>query len=176
MNNRLMLIPAAAIAALAVLAAGCGGGGGAKWTTHTVTFTERQNQDSFSFADNPPTSHSGAGDEPTLSNGDGLSFTAGLLDGSGKTVGEIDVACTVTATTTGSFDDSHAQCVGTADIPGGSLTLGVGGKAFGAGTTRGAVVGGTGDYAGATGTFTSSDESGSDRPSQDTFELVVPER
>jgi hypothetical protein len=52
----------------------------------------------------------------------------------------------------------------------------VGGKGFGGGTTEGAVVGGTGDYAGATGSFTSSDESGTDKPSEDTFRLFVPEQ
>jgi hypothetical protein len=39
----------------------------------------------------------------------------------------------------------------------------------------GAVVGGTGDYAGATGSFTSSDEAGTGKPSQDTFELFIPQ-
>jgi hypothetical protein len=168
------LVVASAATVLAVLVAGCGGRGGATLSKHTLTFTERQNDDSFSFVDNPPRSRS-TGDEPKLSNGDQLTFTAAMLDGTGKDVGELDVSCTVTATTSGSFDDSHAQCVGTADVPGGSLTLAVGGNAFGAGTTRGAVVGGTGAYAGATETFTSSDEAGSDRPSLDTFRLFVPQ-
>jgi hypothetical protein len=97
-----------------------------------------------------------------------------MIDDSGKDVGDLDATCTVTATKTGSFDDSRAQCIGTATIPGGTLTLTVGGTAFGAGTTRGAIVGGTGDYAGATGTFTSSDESGTDKPSVDTFQLFIP--
>jgi hypothetical protein len=174
MTQRLLAVAAAATV-LAVLVAGCGGRGGLSLTKQTLTFTERQNDDSFSFVDNAPRS-AGAGDEPTLSNGDQLTFTADMLDGSGKDVGELDVVCTVTATTTGSFGDSHAQCVGTAGVPGGSLTLTVGGKAFGGGTTHGAVVGGTGDYAGATGSFTSSDESGTDKPSQDTFQLFIPEQ
>src|SRR5206468_7393328 len=137
----------------------------------TLSFTEKQNDDSFSFADNPPKSSPSNGDEPKLSNGDQITFTADLIDGSGKDVGDLDASCTVTATTTGSFDDSRAQCIGTADLPGGTLTLAVGGKAFGAGTTRGAVLGGTDAYAGATGSFTSSDESGTDRPSTDAFHL-----
>ncbi len=97
-----------------------------------------------------------------------------MIDGSGDDVGDLDATCTITATTTGSFDDSRAQCIGTAALPSGTLTLTVGGKAFGAGTTRGAIVGGTGDYAGATGSFTSSDESGTDNPSKDTFQLFIP--
>jgi hypothetical protein len=157
---------------LAGLVAGCGGGG-TTFGAQTLSFTERQNDNSFSIADNPPTSPAST-DEPTLSNGDQITFTSDLLDSAGKDVGDLDATCTVTATKTGSFDDSRAQCVGTAAIPGGSLTLAVGGAAFGAGTTRGAVIGGTGDYAGATGTFTSSDENGTDEPSKDTFELFIP--
>src|SRR5919201_4708871 len=127
---------ASAAASLAGLVAGCSGGGGAALARQTLTFSERQNDGSFSFVDNPPKS-SAAGGEPKLSPGDQLTFTADLIDRSGKDVGDLDASCTVTATTTGSFDDSHAQCFGTADLPGGSLTLTVGGKAFGAGTTRG---------------------------------------
>ena len=170
-----VLAAVSAVALLAVLVAGCSGGGGAALTKQTLTFTERQNDNSASFVDNPPKS-AATGDEPKLSPSDQLTFTADMLDRSGKDVGDLDASCTVTATATGSFDDSHAQCVGTADIPGGSLTLAVGGKAFGAGTTRGAVVGGTGDYAGATGSFTSSDENGTDKPSQDTFRLFIPKQ
>jgi hypothetical protein len=171
-----VLATASAAALFAVLVTGCSSGRGAALTKQTLTFTERQNDDSFSFVDNPPKSSATTGDEPKLSNGDQITFTADMIDRSGKDVGDLDASCTVTATATGSFDNSHAQCVGTADIPGGSLTLTVGGKAFGAGTTRGAVVCGTGDYAGATGTFTSSDESGTDKPSQDTFRLFIPKQ
>jgi hypothetical protein len=172
MTDRVLAAATAAVL-LAALVAGCGDGG-VTLKAQTLSFTERQNDGSFSFADNPPKSAASHGDEPTLSNGDQLTFTADMIDGSGKDVGDLDASCVVTATTTGSFDDSRAQCVGTATIPGGTLTLTVGGKAFGAGTTRGAVTGGTGDYAGATGSFSSSDESGTDKPSQDTFQLFMP--
>ncbi len=174
MTNRMPIAAAAAAVLLAALVAGCGGGGQATFSRQTLSFTEGQNDDSFSFADNPPKSSPSNGDEPKLSNGDQITFAADMIDSSGKDVGDLDATCTVTATTTGSFDDSRAQCLGTADVPGGTLTLTVGGKAFGAGTTRGAIVGGTGDYAGATGSFSSSDESGTDKPSQDTFKLFIP--
>ncbi len=174
MIHRVLVAAVGAAVLLAALVAGCGGG--PTFTKQTLTFIERQNDDSFSFADNPPKSSTSNDGEPKLSNGDQITFTADMLDGSGKDAGDLDATCTVTATTTGSFDDSRAQCVATATIPGGTLTLAVGGKAFGAGTTRGAVVGGTGDYAGATGSFTSSDEAGTDKPSQDTFQLLVPQR
>ena len=72
--------------------------------------------------------------------------------------------------------DSPSSEAAEAARTGGSLTLTVGGKAFGAGTTEGAVTGGTGEYAGATGSFTSSDEAGTDKPSHDTFELFVPKQ
>jgi hypothetical protein len=174
MTNRVLAAATVAVL-LAALVAGCGGGG-VTLKTQTLSFTERQNDGSIYFADNPPKSAPSNGDEPTLSNGDQLTFTADMIDGSGEDVGDLDASCIVTATTTGSFDDSRAQCVGTATIPGGTLTLTVGGKSFGAGTTRGAVTGGTGDYVGATGSFTSSDESGTDRPSQDTFQLFIPQQ
>ncbi len=169
-----VLVAATAAVLLAALVAGCGGDG-VTLKKQTLSYTERQNDDSFSFADNPPKSSPSNGDEPKLSNGDQVTFTADLIDGSGKDVGELDATCTVTATTTGSFEDARAQCLGTATVPGGALTLTVGGNAFGAGTTRGAVVGGTGDYAGATGSFSSSDESGTNKPSQDTFKLFIPQ-
>jgi hypothetical protein len=162
------------VVAVALLAAGCGSGG-ATLAKRSLSFTERQNDASFSFADNPPKSAGADEGEPTLSNGDQITFTADMIDGSGRDVGDLDATCTVTQTATGSFDDSRAQCIGTVAIPGGTLTVTVGGSAFGGGTTRGAVVGGTGDYAGATGTFTSSDEADTDKPSHDTFELFVPQ-
>ena len=175
MTHRLLVATTAAVL-LAALAAGCGGRGGTTLRKQTLSFTEKQNDNSFSLADNPPKSSPSDGDEPKLSNGDQITFTADMNDRSGKDVGDLDVTCTVTATTTGSFDDSRAQCVGTATIPGGTLTLTVGGKAFGAGTTHGAIVGGTGNYAGASGSFTSSDESGTSKPSQDTFKLFIPQQ
>jgi len=172
-SHRLLLgVPIAAVL-LAVFATGCGSGG-VKLEKRQLTFTERQNDNSFSFADNPPKSPAPTGDGPTLSNGDQITFTSDMLDGSGKDVGDLDATCTVTSTTNGSFDNSRAQCIGTMTLPGGMLTVTVGGKAFGAGATHGAVVGGTGEYAGATGTFTSSDESGTDKPSKDTFDLFIP--
>jgi hypothetical protein len=59
-------------------------------------------------------------------------------------------------------------------VPRGSLTLNVGGKVFQEGVTlQGAVVGGTGEYAGATGSFTST-EGGGNRPSRDTVTVFVP--
>jgi hypothetical protein len=170
-----VLVAATVVGLLATFATGCGTNGKVTLQKQTLSFTERQNDDSFSFADNPPKSSPSNSDEPTLSNGDQITFTSDLIDGSGQDAGDLDATCTVTATTTGSFDDSRAQCVGTATIPDGTLTLTVGGKAFGAGTTRGAVVGGTGAYAGATGSFTSSDESGTDKPSRDTFQLFIPQ-
>src|SRR6266516_4926420 len=164
-----VLVAATAAVLLAALVVGCGSGG-VTLKKQTLSYTERQNDDSSSFADNPPKSAPSNGDEPTLSNGDQLTFTADLIDGSGQDVGDLDATCTVTATTTGTFDDSRAQCLGTAAVPGGTLTLTVGGKAFGAGTTRGAVVGGTGYFAGAPGIFTSSDASGTDKPYRDVFQ------
>ena len=112
-----VLVAVTAAVLLAALVAGCGGGG-VTLSKQTLSFTERQNDDSFSFADNPPKSSPSNVDEPTLSNGDQLGFTTDMIDGSGKDLGDLEATCTVTATRTGSFDDSRDQCLATAAIPG----------------------------------------------------------
>ena len=99
MTHRVLVAAAAVL--LAALVAGCGGGG-ATFRKQTLRFTEKQNDDSFSFADNPPKSSPSNGDEPKLSNGDQITSTADMIDGSGKDVGDLDATWTVTATTTGS--------------------------------------------------------------------------
>jgi hypothetical protein len=108
-----------------------------------------------------------------LSNADQLTFSSDLLDASNKDVGDLDATCIATRAT-GRFDTSSQVCTGVMTVPGGSLTLSVGGRVFQEGVTlQGAVVGGSGEYAGATGSFTST-ESGENRPSRDTVTLFVP--
>jgi hypothetical protein len=153
--------------------AACGGGGNTELSEKTLTFTERDT-DLFSFFDNPPKTMVRPDGPERLSSGDQLTFASDLLDASKRDVGDLDVTCTFTRP--GGFDHSSAVCTGVMTIPGGSLTASVGGKAFAQGaqedgTTKGAILGGTGEYAGATGAFTSEGE-----PSRDTIRLVLPEK
>jgi hypothetical protein len=161
------------IAAAALALSACGGTGSPKLVERTLTFTERDT-DQFSFFDNPPKTRLRAEGPERLSNGDQLTFASDLLDASKRDVGDLDVTCVFTRP--GRFDDSSAVCTGVMTIPGGSLTASVGGRAFAegtqeGGTTAGAILGGTGRYAGATGDFKSKNE-----PSRDAIHLFFPEQ
>jgi len=140
-------------------------------TEKTLKFTERQT-DNFGFADAAPKTKVGEEGPQTLSNADVITFSSDMLDPSGKDIGDLDVSCAITRP--GGFDKSHQQCGGTATLPGGSLTLARGGRVFGATVSRGAILGGSGTYAGATGDFTEGDESAGRTPY--TFHIWLPSR
>lgn len=137
----------------------------------TLKFSE-QPSDDFGFADNPPKTQLGAEGPKKLSNGDQITFSSELFDRSRRDVGELDVACSVTRA--GGFDNSRQQCTGTATLPGGVLTLARGGRVFGGDSASGAVVGGTGSYAGATGHFMEAEQKSGQ--TEYTFRIVVPEQ
>jgi hypothetical protein len=60
-------------------------------------------------------------------------------------------------------------------LQGATLGLNVGGKNIAGGNITGAITGGTGKYAGATGTFTSQKAgSGGNAPNNDTFNITLP--
>ena len=73
----------------------------------------------------------------------------------------------------GRFDKADVDCTGALTLPEGKLFVAVGGPDALGDAVRGAVTGGTGEYAGATGTF-SSPETDSDI-THDTFTIYVPE-
>src|SRR5690349_6720374 len=87
-----------------------------------------------------------------LTPGNGFAFSSPLQDSSKKTVGELDAICIATQPSTG--NTIKGTCTGTATVPGGTLGLNVGGTNVG-GNVSGSITGGTGKYAGATGTFSS---------------------
>jgi hypothetical protein len=158
-------------------------GGGTDLQKKTLKFTERDT-DYFSFVDAPPTTKLTADGPDKVSNGDQLTFSNDLLDGSRKDVGDSDITCVFTRTageprrglSAGRLDGSSTVCTGVMTVPGGSLTATVGGKAFADGaqqgaSTRGSIVGGTGDYDGATGEFVSGGE-----PAVDTVHLFLPKK
>ena len=98
--------------------------------------------------------------------GSGFSLSIPLQDSSKKTVGELNAVCIATQP---SQRELNGTCSGTADVPDGQLALNVGGEL--GNDVTGAIVGGTGKYEGATGTFTSKS---SDGQSTDTFTITLP--
>ncbi len=125
-------------------------------STETLTFTEDEQQGEFGVIGNATQNRT----EP----GQGFSLSIPLQDSSKKTVGEVNATCIATQPSSG--DDLTGACSGVADVPGGQLALQVGGPIT-QGVT-GAIVGGTGKYEGATGTFTSPDKG------PDTFTITLP--
>ena len=108
----------------------------------------------------------------TTAPGSGFAFSQPYQDASHNTVGELDAICI--ATQPSGESAINGQCTGTATVPGGTLALNVGGKNIGS-DISGAIVGGTGKYAGATGTFTSAETGGGKNPSTtDTFNITLP--
>jgi len=98
--------------------------------------------------------------------GSGFALSVPLRDSSKKTVGELNAVCIATQP---SGRNLNGTCSGTADVPDGQLALTVGGEV--ADDVSGAIVGGTGKYEGATGTFTSKS---SGEGSIDTFTITLP--
>ncbi|MCA1677847.1 MAG: hypothetical protein LC777_02305 [Actinobacteria bacterium] len=95
-------------------------------------------------------------------------FRFAYVDASKQSIGSLGLACTITKA--GSLDDSSQQCTGTAILPGGTLAITTAGK--GGPTNRGAVLGGTGKYGGASGSFTS--QRTSPTAGKDVFRVFLP--
>lgn len=162
-----MAVPALAVMALAVVVAGCGSS-----STHgeegTVKLIEPGGENGKSFGVIGNASKKGV--EP----GNGFAFSSPLEDSSGKTVGEINAVCIATQPSPG--EGINGTCSGTAAVPGGGFALNVGGKEIGTnGVKTGAIVGGTGKYAGAVGTFsTKANGGGENAPETLTFNYTLP--
>jgi hypothetical protein len=107
----------------------------------------------------------------SLKPGSGFAFSSVLQDSAKKTVGELSAFCLATQPSPG--EAINGTCSGTATVPGGSFALNVGGKSIG-NDVSGAIVGGTGKYAGATGTFSSKSSGGENSPSTLTFDYTLP--
>jgi hypothetical protein len=162
-RSALAAVPAVLLLGLSA----CGGGG---YDTKTLKFSEKNSQD-FGYSDAPPKTKFGKQGPQRLSPGDVLAFRNPLVGAGGKVAGELDATCAVTHA--GTFKTARVACQGTATVPGGQLALNVGGLFGGGATTRGSIVGGTGDYKGAGGTFASTNSNG---PSKDTFEIQIPKK
>jgi hypothetical protein len=156
-----------AVLAVGVAVAGCGSD-----ETHgsegTVTLTEPAEKGGKDFG------LIGNVTGKTLKVGTGFAFSAPLQESGSQTVGEINAFCIATKPSPG--EAITGTCSGTATVPGGGFALNVGGKEIGS-AVSGAIVGGTGKYAGAVGTFTSKEESagkGEEGPSTLTFHYTLP--
>jgi hypothetical protein len=161
---RIGVLAVGVIVALAALA-GCGSS-----STHgeegTLTLTEPGAESAKTFG------VIGKATEKGIEPGNGFAFYSPLEDSSGKTVGELNATCIATQPSPG--EGLNGTCSGTAAVPGGGFALNVGGKEIGSGIS-GAIIGGTGKYAGAVGTFSSKVVgSGRNSPEELTFDYILP--
>jgi len=161
---------AGAALAIALALSACGEAQDPQLRKETLRFTEQQT-DNFGFLDNAPRTKIGEEGPESLSNGDQITFSSDLLDAGSKDVGGLDISCAVTRP--GGFDTSQQQCTGTATLSDGTLTLARGGRVFGGASATGAILGGSGAYAGASGEFTESEERDGRTPY--TFRIWLPE-
>lgn len=166
MNARFMRVW---LIAAALGLAACGDDDAGSLGERTLRLTEQQT-DNFGFADNAPRTKMGEEGPEELSNADQITFSSDLLDASRKDVGDLDITCTITRP--GGLDMSHQHCAGTASLADGSLTLSRGGRVFGGTSTAGAILGGSGAYAGATGSFSEAEEQSGRTPY--TFRILLP--
>jgi hypothetical protein len=128
--------------------------------TTTLTFNEPEKGSTFTYVDVAPTAPKKHGFPTAISPGDQLILTNPLTEG-GKTIGKLRAKCTATAAvkTTGqnSSLQAHFICEGVFTLPGGTL---YGNASIVKGGTEGAITGGTGRYAGASGTILSKEMKG----------------
>jgi hypothetical protein len=139
-----LLIAIAALVTTGVLESGASGHGPAT----TVTLNELAEGSTFTHIRNTKTRSSRAN-----SQGDLLAFTNPLADSSGARVGTLSASCT---TTSGArrFQRSTLTCLAVIALRDGTLTV-QGNTSPGKRTTTGAVTGGTGAYANASGVLVS---------------------
>ncbi len=123
----------------------------------TLNFTESDKESNFTPI--------GDTTENSTPPGSGFALSIPLQDSSKNTVGELNAVCIATQP----GQRLNGTCTGTADVPDGQLAINVGGEV--GGDVSGAIVGGTGKYEGATGTFTSKS---SGEGSEDAFNITLP--
>ncbi|MEK6271425.1 MAG: hypothetical protein AABM42_02100 [Actinomycetota bacterium] len=127
----------------------------------TLNFTELDKSSHFALIGN-------AAENRTPPPGSGFALSIPHQDSSKKTVGEINAIC-ISTKPSPPGGDLEGTCSGTADVPDGQLAINVGGEV--GYNVSSAIVGGTGKYEGAAGTFTSKS---SGEGSKDTFNITLP--
>ena len=130
----------------------------------TVTFHLVEKQIGFNYIDNPP--RQGQNAPPLI--GDQFAFTSDLFTKSGARAGSIDATCTVAR---GGVHPS-GPCYGVFRFKGGEL-VGIASLSFSNPATQIVVVGGTGVYAGVTGSVLSVSKGQNSPISDDTFQLLM---
>jgi hypothetical protein len=125
--------------------------------TTTLTFKEPEKGSTFAVVDNAPKSQLQHGFPTRFSAGDEIVFTD-PIEVQGKIVGRNHVACTATKNASSrSFASAEFLCTGIARISGSTLVFSA---MLSEGNTEGAITGGSGTYAGATGTFVTKEGKG----------------
>ena len=115
----------------------------------TLTFKEVDKGSTFAFIDNPPKAK-GKSHRPSA--GDAFVISTPLSDNAGKHIGRLQAQCTITKP--GKTDSTTAAiCFGAFTFKNGVLDVMVSMSNLNSKTTAGGVLGGTGAYAGARGTF-----------------------
>jgi hypothetical protein len=130
----------------------------------SVTFHLVEKQVGFNYIDNPPVQ--GPNAPPLI--GDELAFTSELMTKSGARAGHLEATCMITR---GGVNAS-GPCYGVFALKGGTLA-GIG-LLNQTSTTQIAIVGGTGVYAGVTGTVTSVSRGENSPYTDDTVHLIWP--
>jgi hypothetical protein len=119
----------------------------------TLTFKELEKGSTFKHVRNTKTAN-----RRSLLTGDLIVFTNPIADAAGRRIGRLYATCTATAGNK-SFLEATMTCTAVFTLRGGSLMVQTN-TSPGAGTTTGAVVGGTGAYAGARGVLVSKEARG----------------
>ena len=147
MSSRVLALAAAGLTAAAVAAPVLAQSGGGQ----TITFHELNKGSRFGYVDNPPRNPHNR--RPVFSVGDKVVLANPLADDSGR-IGELRATCTLTkkAPANDNVNPAHPFCTGAFVLNNGALFIET---VDGGNPTSGAVVGGTGAYVGARGTFTS---------------------
>ncbi len=129
-------------------------------TPTTIKFSEPEKGSTFTYIDVAPTAPKKHGFPTAISPGDQLVLTNPLTEGS-KTIGKLRARCTATApaktTSNTAFLQAHFICEGVFTLPGGTLYANASIVKAG---TEGVITGGTGKYAGASGTLLSKEVKG----------------
>ena len=162
--SRLVTALSAAVIAAAVVALGASGAG-TPTKPRSVTFHLVEKQIGSNFIDNPP--RQGRNSPPLI--GDQFVFTDDVRTRSGAHVGWLYATCMVTRGGVG----GGGTCYGTYSFKGGQLA-GIAKLSFTSNVTEVAIVGGTGVYAGATGTSVSVSRGQNSPYSDDTIHLLLP--